>query len=213
MVAEGQGRFSIVGVGPGDPDLVTLKAARLIGAADVIAFHAGVKKSSNARRIVADLIVPGTAEEELRYPVTTGATDHAGGYAGAMVDFYADCAERLGARRSRVRSGHGRSTPAAGPRHGRAHRAAGHAARAGARSSPGRQPGGGAHEARSHVPRGTSRARGSWPHRGRVYVERASMAEERRMPVAEVDAESVPYFSLIVVPGDTLRRSVEQIGG
>ena len=76
-------RFSIVGVGPGDPELVTLKAARLIGSADVIAYHAGVGKQSNARRIAASLIPPSAIEEELRYPVTTGATEHPGGYAGA----------------------------------------------------------------------------------------------------------------------------------
>ena len=28
-----------VGLGPGDPELVTVKAARLIGAADVVAYH------------------------------------------------------------------------------------------------------------------------------------------------------------------------------
>ena len=33
------GRLWGVGLGPGDPELVTVKAARLIGAADVIAFH------------------------------------------------------------------------------------------------------------------------------------------------------------------------------
>ena len=65
-------------LGPGDPELITLKAARLIGAADVVAFHAGVGKQSNARRIAADLIPAGVIEEELRYPVTTGATDHPG---------------------------------------------------------------------------------------------------------------------------------------
>ncbi|RYE82764.1 MAG: precorrin-3B C(17)-methyltransferase, partial [Myxococcales bacterium] len=35
------------------------------------------------------------------------------------------------------------------------------------------------------------------------YVERASQEGERRLPVADVDPESVPYFSLIVVPGDS----------
>jgi len=34
-----------------------------------------------------------------------------------------------------------------------------------------------------------------------MYVERASMDEQRWLPVAEVDPASVPYFSLIVVPG------------
>jgi precorrin-2 C20-methyltransferase / precorrin-3B C17-methyltransferase len=39
---------------------------------------------------------------------------------------------------------------------------------------------------------------------GATYVERASMTgAERVLPVAEVDADSVPYFSLVVVPGDT----------
>jgi precorrin-2 C20-methyltransferase/precorrin-3B C17-methyltransferase len=38
------------------------------------------------------------------------------------------------------------------------------------------------------------------------YVERASQPEERWLPVAEVDPDSVPYFSLIVVPGDSANR-------
>jgi len=35
------------------------------------------------------------------------------------------------------------------------------------------------------------------------YVERASMPEQRWLPVADVDADSVPYLSLIVVTGDS----------
>ncbi|MGV0625486.1 precorrin-3B C(17)-methyltransferase [Mycolicibacter minnesotensis] len=89
------GRFYGVGLGPGDPELITRKAARIIGAADVVAYHAGVNKSSYARTIAADLIRPGVTEEELRYPVTTGVTDHPGGYAGALADFYEQSAARL----------------------------------------------------------------------------------------------------------------------
>ena len=37
-----------------------------------------------------------------------------------------------------------------------------------------------------------------------LYVERAAMPEERWLPVADVDPASVPYFSLVVVPGDSL---------
>ena len=37
-----------------------------------------------------------------------------------------------------------------------------------------------------------------------MYVERASMPEQRWLPVSEVDPETVPYFSLIVVPGDSV---------
>lgn len=89
------GRFFGVGLGPGDPELITLKAARLIGEADVVAYHAGVNKQSYARGIAADLIPDGVIEEELRYPVTTGITEHPGGYAGALADFYEESAARL----------------------------------------------------------------------------------------------------------------------
>ena len=89
------GRLYGVGVGPGDPELVTLKAARLIRDADVVAYHSGTAGRSIARTIVADLISPDATEELLIYPVTTGATDHPLGYYGAIEDFYDESAERL----------------------------------------------------------------------------------------------------------------------
>jgi precorrin-2 C20-methyltransferase / precorrin-3B C17-methyltransferase len=91
------GRFYGIGLGPGDPELITLKAARIIGDAGVIAYHAGVNKQSYARTIAADLIPDGAIEEELRYPLTTGTTDHPGGYAGALAEFYEESADRLAA--------------------------------------------------------------------------------------------------------------------
>lgn len=89
------GRFYGVGIGPGDPELITLKAARLIREADVIVYHAGAGKQSLARSIAADLIPEGAIEEELRYPVTTGSTTHPRGYYGALADFYDECSDRL----------------------------------------------------------------------------------------------------------------------
>lgn len=91
------GRLYGVGLGPGDPELITLKAARLIGDADVVAYHAGREGSSIARRIATDLIRDGVVEEQLVYPVTTGIAEHPGGYAGAMADFYEESAARLAA--------------------------------------------------------------------------------------------------------------------
>ena len=98
------GRFYGVGIGPGDPELITLKAARIIREADVVAYHAGTGKQSMARAIAADLIPEGVVEEELRYPVTTGFTDHPRGYYGALADFYDECSDRLEAHLSQGRT-------------------------------------------------------------------------------------------------------------
>ncbi|GAB1642089.1 precorrin-2 C(20)-methyltransferase [Krasilnikovia sp. MM14-A1259] len=91
------GRLYGVGLGPGDPELVTVKAARLIGAADVVAYHAARHGRSNARAIAAPYLRPEQVEEPLIYPVTTETTDHPGGYQGAIDEFYADAARRLAA--------------------------------------------------------------------------------------------------------------------
>ena len=84
-----------VGLGPGDPELVTVKAARVIGAADVVAYHSARHGQSIARTIAAPYLREGQVEEHLVYPVTTETTDHPGGYAGAMEDFYQLAADRI----------------------------------------------------------------------------------------------------------------------
>ena len=86
-----------VGLGPGDPELVTVKAARVIAEADVVAYHSAGHGRSIARGIAEPYLRPGQLEEHLVYPVTTEGTDHPGGYAGAMEDFYRDAAERIAA--------------------------------------------------------------------------------------------------------------------
>lgn len=86
-----------VGLGPGDPELVTVKAARVIGQADVIAYHSARHGRSIARGIAEPYLREGQIEEHLVYPVTTETTDHPGGYAGAIEDFYREAAERIAA--------------------------------------------------------------------------------------------------------------------
>ncbi|SDS04617.1 precorrin-2 C20-methyltransferase / precorrin-3B C17-methyltransferase [Nocardioides scoriae] len=243
------GRFYGVGLGPGDPELVTLKAARLIGSADVVAYHAGVGKQSNARRIAADLIPASAVEEELRYPVTTGRTEHPGGYAGAIAEFYEESAERLAvhleAGRTVVLLAEGdplfygsymymhdrladRFPTEVVP--GVPAFAAATAAVAAplVRQTdvltilPGTLPE--AELARRladtdgaiimKLGRTFPAVRSALEQAGRlehaVYVERASMPAERWLPVADVDPDSVPYFSLVVVAGDT--RATDPVG-
>jgi len=84
-----------VGLGPGDPELVTVKAARIIGAADVVAYHSARHGRSVARSIAQPYLRGDQVEEQLVYPVTTEATDHPGGYEGAIEEFYAAAAARL----------------------------------------------------------------------------------------------------------------------
>jgi precorrin-2/cobalt-factor-2 C20-methyltransferase len=59
-----------VGLGPGDPDLMTLKAARAIGAAGVVAYPALPGTDSFARSIAADLIRPDADEIVIEVPMT-----------------------------------------------------------------------------------------------------------------------------------------------
>lgn len=89
------GRLFGVGLGPGDPELMTRKAVRLISAADVVAYHSGPRGRSIARAIAESVFPDGVVEEPLVYPVTTGVTVHPGGYPGAIDEFYDESAARL----------------------------------------------------------------------------------------------------------------------
>ena len=73
-----------VGVGPGDPELITRKAARLIGSASVIAYPALEGADSFARAIAAELIPSDAREIVMHVPMSTErAPAHAAYDAGA----------------------------------------------------------------------------------------------------------------------------------
>ncbi|WP_037680298.1 precorrin-2 C(20)-methyltransferase [Streptomyces catenulae] len=91
------GRLYGVGLGPGDPSLMTVRAVGVIAEADVVAYHSARHGRSIARAIAADHLRPDHIEEALVYPVTTESTDHPGGYRGALDDFYEEAAARLAA--------------------------------------------------------------------------------------------------------------------
>lgn len=93
----GQGKLIGVGTGPGDPELLTLKAVKALAAADVVAHFAKRGNSSNARRIVEAYLRPGVVELPLLYPVTTEiARDHED-YRDQIGRFYAESAEAVAA--------------------------------------------------------------------------------------------------------------------
>ncbi len=89
------GRLLGVGLGPGDPELVTLKARRVIEAAQVVAYPCARHGRSVARRIAAPYLREDQLEIALSFPVTTEETDHPGGYEGALRDFYDEGAAEL----------------------------------------------------------------------------------------------------------------------
>jgi precorrin-2 C20-methyltransferase/precorrin-3B C17-methyltransferase len=93
----GTGRLFGVGVGPGDPELVTVKGARVIAGADVVAYLAARHGRSMARRIAAPYLRDGQIELAMTYPVTTERSDHPGGYEAALREFYDAAAGQIAA--------------------------------------------------------------------------------------------------------------------
>jgi len=89
------GRLLGVGVGPGDPELVTLKALRAIEEADVVAHFAKDGHASHARAIVAPHLPAGVTELALRYPVTTETPKEKSEYRDAIKKFYDEAAAAI----------------------------------------------------------------------------------------------------------------------
>src|SRR6202047_2406246 len=84
-----------LGLGPGDPELISIKAARLIAKAGVIAHFRKAGRPGNARTLVNGMLAPGVIEEALEYPVTTEIELEDPAYGNALRIFYDDCVRRL----------------------------------------------------------------------------------------------------------------------
>ncbi|WP_425264382.1 precorrin-2 C(20)-methyltransferase [Streptomyces atriruber] len=234
-----QGRLYGVGLGPGDPSLMTVRAVEVIAAADVVAYHSARHGRSIARSIAAAHIRADHIEEALVYPVTTESTDHPGGYRGALDDFYEVAADRLAAHldAGRTVAVLAEGDPLFYGSYQHMHKRLAHryptevipgvtsvsaaAARLG-------EPLVEAEEVLTVLPgtlpeeelaarlastdsavvmklgRTFGKVRGALERSGRLdearYVERATMEGERTGRLAEVDPESVPYFSVAVLP-------------
>lgn len=233
------GRLYGVGLGPGDPSLMTVRAVEVIAAADVVAYHSARHGRSIARSIAAAHIRAGHVEEPLVYPITTELTDHPGGYQGAMDEFYESAAARLAAHldAGRTVAVLAEGDPLFYGSYMHMHKRLAHryptevipgvtsmsaaSARLGTPLAEGEEvltvlPGTLPEEELTARLAATDAAvviklgrtfpavRRALERSGRLaeahYVERATMAGERTAELAAVEPESVPYFSVAVLP-------------
>jgi precorrin-2/cobalt-factor-2 C20-methyltransferase len=91
------GKLLGVGVGPGDPELMTLKAMRALAEADVIAHFAKAGHASHSRATAAQHLRAGITELPLFYPVTTELPKCSNEYRDAIGDFYDGAAAAIAA--------------------------------------------------------------------------------------------------------------------
>jgi precorrin-2/cobalt-factor-2 C20-methyltransferase len=225
-----------LGVGPGDPELLTLKALRLLRAAPVVAYPAPLGGDSFARAIVAAHLPGGQKEISIEVPMETAlhpareVYDRAAAAIGAELELGRDVAilcqgdpffygsfmylfERL-ARGHAVEIVPGVSSLTA--------------CAAAARLPLARR-----NDTLSVIPapldeaelgerlaradaaaviklgRHFAKVRRVLARLGRageaVYVERATLASQRVLPLVEVEPDAVPYFAMILVPGEDRR--------
>ncbi|WP_342710665.1 precorrin-2 C(20)-methyltransferase [Bradyrhizobium sp. B124] len=89
------GRIICCGLGPGDPDLMSVRADRMVRAAKHVAYFRKKGQLGQARRIVEGLLAAGVSEYPMEYPVTTEIAFDSPDYARLLAGFYDEWTERL----------------------------------------------------------------------------------------------------------------------
>ncbi|MET3709891.1 precorrin-2/cobalt-factor-2 C20-methyltransferase [Sphingomonas trueperi] len=84
-----------VGLGPGAPDLLSVRADRLVRGARHVAYFRKAGRSGQARRIAEGMLRPDAIELPMEYPVTTEIPLSDPRYNACLSAFYAECTERL----------------------------------------------------------------------------------------------------------------------
>jgi precorrin-2/cobalt-factor-2 C20-methyltransferase len=82
------GRLYGIGLGPGDPELLTIKAVRLLQAAPVVGYFAKAGRRGNARGIVDRWMNSNALELPLHYPMTTEHAFDSPVYVSVLAAFY-----------------------------------------------------------------------------------------------------------------------------
>ncbi|HVJ41655.1 MAG TPA: precorrin-2 C(20)-methyltransferase [Dongiaceae bacterium] len=90
-----KGRLFGLGVGPGDPELLTLKALRHLKAAPVVAYLAAKGKKGNAFSIIEEYLRDDQVTLPLIYPVTTEILPAHMDYEKIVSDFYDQASEEV----------------------------------------------------------------------------------------------------------------------
>ena len=89
------GRILCAGLGPGDPDLMSVRSDRAIRSARHVAFFRKKGRPGQARRIVEGMLLPGVTEYAMEYPVTTELPFDSPEYIACLAAFYDGWAQRL----------------------------------------------------------------------------------------------------------------------
>ncbi len=84
-----------VGLGPGDPDLMSVRADRLLRNAKHVAYFRKPGRSGQARKIVNGMIPKDAIEFPMEYPVTTEIPVTDPRYNELLSAFYEECTKRL----------------------------------------------------------------------------------------------------------------------
>lgn len=91
------GKVICAGLGPGDPDLMSVRADRLIRGASQIAYFRKKGREGQARRIVGHMLAKNVTEHAMEYPVTTEIPFDSPEYNRLLAAFYDDWTGRLAA--------------------------------------------------------------------------------------------------------------------
>ena len=89
------GGILCAGLGPGDPDLMSVRSDRAIRSARHVAYFRKKGRPGQARRIVEGMLLPGVTEYAMEYPVTTELPFDSPEYIACLAAFYDDWAQRL----------------------------------------------------------------------------------------------------------------------
>lgn len=89
------GRIVCAGLGPGDPELMSVRADRLVRAARHVAYFRKKGRPGQARTMVDTLLAPDVTEYAMEYPVTTELPFDSPAYIACLARFYDEWAQHL----------------------------------------------------------------------------------------------------------------------